>query len=423
MKMMKAMKKLKMITKINANSKITMIALGFSFIGVAGAGQIYSTKEIVIEPTLHLTGQLLSNYDNRDIAKIKIDDNKQLLSHDLKNCSVISSLQGDFAYSTIQLKDMSIQCQQGDDVYKATFKAITPLMRGTPAITLRTGTPVLALTEGLSIAFVVNEPIVFKDKSAIVEVNDDSTHTKTKLTHLDLPSFNSGDGTFDTLVGGFKFVDADTLTQFGNEVLRNEIKNNTPDIYAYMQDFEKAIVNPTIENVAEFKSKQQALESIAVLGLAQGIISTYDIAQKITLDQPLTAKEQTMVSQSNYPIMAVANELRKRVANQAKQTKLDDGIYKGITDNTCNYNGSCNEVINTANTLMAAQAFDGYNTVLKRSILQGSTPYAINLALLNKSPDSYQALQDTEMNAYQKAQLAMLTDIDQQLRKLNHKLN
>jgi hypothetical protein len=255
---------------------------------------------------------------------------------------------------------------------------------------------------------------------ALINGENGNSNNSVEVKHIDLPPLDSGDGTFDTFVGSFKFVDADTLTKFGNEVLRNDLKNNTQGTYADMKAFEKAIANPTIENVAEFKSKQQALESIAVLGLAQAIINTYDIAQKIILDQPLTAKEQTMVSQSNYPIMAVANELRKRVANQIKQTKLDgDGIYKGIADSTCNYNGSCNEVINTANALMSAQAFDGYNTVLSRSILQGSTPYAINLALLNKSPNSYQALKDTEMKAYLKAQLAMLTDIDQQLRKLN----
>ena len=280
---------------------------------------------------------------------------------------------------------------------------------------------------------------------AILNGENGNSNNSVEVKHIDLPSFKGGDGTFDTFVGGFKFVDADTLTQFGNEVLRNEIKNNTPDIYAYMQDFEKAIVEPNLKNVSNLLLYRKTLAYVSKLNLGQlrayaqgildyqaqnpsdtadsealaffahGVIDYYNIFFKVALDKPLTDREKAIVSASNYPIMVMANKAA---------VDLNNGLYKGVADNSCNYSSGCNETIRTANAIMAEQAMGGNSDItVNQQIISGSLSYVFNLALLNKSPKVYQALNDTKNQAYQKAQLAMLTDIDQQLRKLNQKQN
>lgn len=237
---------------------------------------------------------------------------------------------------------------------------------------------------------------------------------------------NTGCGFMNLFIGGFATVSDQEWEDLNQQIINNHIKHYAPSVYAAKQSFEKAILNPTIENVTESKQSQKALKLITLAGLAQVIIETYDIAQKIVLDEPLTAKEQSIISQSNYSIVAVANELRKRIANQEKQIKqikqinLDDGIYKGLADNSCNYGIGCNELVAKAHDLYAAQSMNGdYDIAVNQQIINASPSYVFNLALLDKSPNVYQALNDTKNQAYQKAQLSLLTDIDQQLRQLN----
>ena len=99
------------------------------------------------------------------------------------------------------------------------------------------------------------------------------------------------------------------------------------------------------------------------------------------------------------------------------------GIYAGTIDNSCNNSSSCNAVINEANGLAISQAFaDNYRDIsYTKSIMHDSTSYAADLALNKKSKDIYNVLVNTKNQAFQKAQLEMLVDIDQQLRLLNSK--
>ncbi|GGG08187.1 MULTISPECIES: hypothetical protein [Cysteiniphilum] len=282
-------------------------------------------------------------------------------------------------------------------------------------------------------------------------INGDNSNNSVGVKPIDLPSFNSGDGTFDTFVGGFKFVDTDTLTQLGNEILNNDLKHYARYVYAAKQAFEKAITNPTIENVTEFKQYQKTLayasklnlgqlrayaqgildyqvqnpsdqsESKALASFAQGVIDYYNLFFKVALDKPLTEREKVIANRADYPIVSLANAFSKDIVSQSDQVKSDDGIYKGLADNSCNYGVGCNEIVNKAHGLYASQTMSGdYDIAVNQQIINTSLSYAFNFALLDTAPKVYQALNDTKQHAYQQAQLAMLTDIDQQLRKLTH---
>ncbi|WP_119328391.1 hypothetical protein [Cysteiniphilum halobium] len=232
------------------------------------------------------------------------------------------------------------------------------------------------------------------------------------------PDINTDCGFID----GFKTVSNQEQKDVVNQIINDELKNYVLNFYAAKkQAFEKAIVNPTIENVAE-SLLYQNIELKALAELKKDVVNAYNVAQEIVLDQSLTAKKKMIIHQSNYPIVAaVAKVLRDSASDQIKQPNInDDGIYKGIADNSCNDSSGCNEIISKSQDIYRSLAIRGSvgDFATNKQILAGA-PYAFNLGMLENEPVKYQALKDTKTFAYQQAQLAILTDIDYQLRKRN----
>lgn len=259
---------------------------------------------------------------------------------------------------------------------------------------------------------------------ALINGENVISNNSAEVKHIELPDITVGNVSIDQITGGFSFTpDSDLVAK---AIVKPNLKNVSNLLLyrktlAYVSKLNLGQLRAYAQGILDYQAQNPSntAESESLASFAHGVIDHYNIFLKVASDKPLTDREKVIANQTNYPVVALASAFSKDNVRKNDLVTSDDGIYKGIADNSCNYSSGCNETIRTANALMVAQAFDGYSTALKQSIMQGSLPYAINLGLLNKHPNSYQALQDTEMNAYQKAQLAMLTDIDQQLRKLN----
>ncbi|WP_192484656.1 MULTISPECIES: hypothetical protein [Cysteiniphilum] len=260
-----------------------------------------------------------------------------------------------------------------------------------------------------------------------VELANYGNNNALELAYNDLPHMTTGNGAID-------------LSEHARETLNNDLKDYTSSLLVTTQSFEKAIVDPTTENVSDYLSNlayasklnlgqlrayaQGILDyqaqnpsntkgSAALASFAHGVIDYYNIVFKVIEDKPLTEKENLIVSKSNYPIMAMANKAA---------VDLNNGIYKGIADNTCNYGYDCNEVIAKSHDLYWAQIFQS-QSYADQEIIANSTNYAIGLGLNKNSPNAYKVLNDVKTHAYGQAQLAMLADIGEQLRLLNVSLD
>jgi len=104
--------------------------------------------------------------------------------------------------------------------------------------------------------------------------------------------------------------------------------------------------------------------------------------------------------------------------------KYHTGIYHGVVNGSCNYSDGCNKTMEAANSIFKSQAMgSARQTQLEKDIINTSQTYNFNLALYEQNQNAYKVMQDIKNNAYQKSQLAMLTDIDSQLRELNKNIN
>ena len=260
---------------------------------------------------------------------------------------------------------------------------------------------------------------------ALINGENGNSNNSVEVKHIDLPNIAVGDGSIDQFTGGFSFTpDNDLLAK---AIVKPNMKNVSDlmlfrKTLAYVSKLNLGQLRAYAQGILDYQAQNPSdtAESEALASFAHGVIDYYNIFFKVLPNRPLTDKEKKIVQQHNYLVYVLASAFSKDSVRKSGLVKSDDGIYKGIADNSCNYHSGCNETIRTAIAIMAGQAMGGdSDIVVNKQIIRGSLSYVFNLALLDKSPNVYKALKDTKNQAYQQAQLAMLTDIDQQLRKLN----
>lgn len=249
------------------------------------------------------------------------------------------------------------------------------------------------------------------------------------IKNIDLPNITVGNGAIDQFTGGFSFTpDSDLVAK---AIVKPNLKNVSNLLLyrktlAYASKLNLGQLRAYAQGILDYQAQNPSdtAESEALASFAHGVIDYYNIFINVLPNRPLTDNEKKIVQKHNYLVFVLASAFSKDSARKNDLVKSEDGIYKGVSDASCNYSESCNGIVSKANDLYMAKAMGSNQDIyMNKQIINNSVTYAQNLALLDTSPKVYQALKDTKNQAYQKAQLAMLTDIDQQLRKLNQKQN
>jgi hypothetical protein len=230
-------------------------------------------------------------------------------------------------------------------------------------------------------------------KGLINSYND----TELKNIDIDLPKMTTGNSAIELFTGGFKFVDAIELKQY-QKTLAYASKLNLGQLRAYAQ----GILDYHTQVLPNNNLSKQ------LNAFAHGIVNYYNLVLKVAYDKPLTANEEDIISNSNYPISAMANDFKKQLTEKTDQLKNK-------------------ETLRQADQLIFDQAMDERTIKEDQVILENSTSfeksidevYSDNKTHINRFDNKLGNVAYEFFKIINDQQLRMLIEIDQQLRTLN----
>lgn len=230
-------------------------------------------------------------------------------------------------------------------------------------------------------------------KGLINSYND----TELKNFDIDLPKMTTGNSAIELFTGGFKFVDAIELKQY-QKTLAYASKLNLGQLRAYAQ----GILDYHTQVLPNNNLSKQ------LNAFAHGIVNYYNLVLKVAYDKPLTANEEDIISNSNYPIAAMANDFKKQLTEKTDQLKNK-------------------ETLRQADQLIFDQTMDERTIKEDQVILENSTSfqksidevYSDNKTHINRFDNKLGNVAYEFFKIINDQQLRMLIEIDQQLRTLN----